>query len=809
VTRAERERAAGHTTGIWTPLTRFVGRAQDAAELTRLLQEHRLVTVTGPGGVGKTRLAAEVARQLADRFPDGAWFVGLGAVADPARVPAEVASALSVPQDPDRPPLEVLAAALAPRRLLLVLDNCEHVLGAVARLCHAVLSGADDVRVLVTSREQLGMGGERRYRLSPLELPASGEPAAVARSTAAELFTERAKLADPRFPDGPESAPLVARVVARLDGIPLAIELAAARVEALGLAGLADRIDDALALLTGNDLLAAARHRSLTAVADWSYRLLTEAEQRVFRRLAVFPGKFTLEAAEAVAGPDAGPAVLRLVDCSLLVPPRVCADQRTRYTMLRTLHDYALARLREAGEEEQATSALAAFAETVAEQATAGLESTDGELGALRWFDAEDAMLNRALDWALDHDPDAALRLANALTRWLRIRGRLVEAQLRLSAAVARCTPQTPGWAMAHVWLGYLLSSSPDSPGSFNCLTTACDAHRDRPPTSVLVEALIGRAVIRLNLGEDPAEVDDARRALALARELGFLAGELQALTALSLIGYYANDQAEVLHWARQAQQLLSANIPGDMLRWSYYILATVLVETTDLDAARSVCEAGVALSRQVADQLHLGGMLKIMATLELVAGRPADAAACLREAIDIAARAGDHVDLTNLIQECGFLCAATGRWADAVSLWAAHRADRERRGMPVSDGPAEDRRRDASMQQVEQALDPGQVREAQQRGARMPVSAAVELALMLTTAARREPAAPEPAKALSPRERELVTLVARGHTNAEIAARLYISVRTVSSHLDRIRDKTGCRRRADLTRLALEASLV
>jgi predicted ATPase/DNA-binding CsgD family transcriptional regulator len=785
-----------------------VGRAQDTDRLTRLLAEHRLVTVTGAGGVGKTRLAAEVARQLADRYPDGVWFVGLGSVTDSARVHAEVASALSVPQDPDRPPLEVLAAALAPRQMLLVLDNCEHVLGAVARLCHAVLDGADDVRVLVTSREQLGMGGETRYRLSPLELPASGEPAAVARSTAAELFTERATLADPRFPVGQESAPLVARVVARLDGMPLAIELAAARVEALGLAGLADRIDDALALLTGNDLLAEARHRSLTAVADWSYQLLTESEQRVFRRLAVLPGPFTLEAAEAVAGPDAGPAVLRLVDCSLLVPPRPGADGRTRYTMLRTLHDYGHGRLREAGEEEQAASALAAFAATVAGRATAGLESTDGELDALRWLDAEDAMLGRALDWALDHDPDAALLLANALTRWLRIRGRLVEAQLRLSAAVARCTPASPGWAMAHVWLGYLLSSSPDSSGSFHCLTAACDAHRDRAPTRVLVEALIGRAVIRLNLGEDPAKVDDARRALELARELGYVAGEIQALTALSLIGYYANDPAEVLDWARQAQLLLCANIPGDMLRWSYYILATVLVETSDLDAARSVCEAGLALSREVADQLHLGGLLAIMATLELVAGSPADAAACLREAIDIAARAGDHVDLTNLIQECGFLCAATGRWADAVSLWAAHGADRERRGLPVSDGPAEERRRSAAMQQVERAFEPGQLREAQRRGARMPISAAVELAVMVTTAAR-EPAAPEPAKALSPRERELITLVAQGHTNAEIAARLYISVRTVSSHLDRIRDKTGCRRRADLTRLALEESLV
>ena len=310
---------AGRMTGIWTPLTSFVGRAHDVAELTRLLDDYRLVTVTGPGGVGKTRLATEVARRLEDRFPDGVWLVELGAVADAAQVPTEVTSALGVQQDPGRPPLEVLAEVLAPRRLLLILDNCEHVLPAVAELCGVLLTGADEVRVLATSREQLGVGGEARYRLSPLELPGSDEPGAVGNSAAAALFVERA--------------------------------LAAARVEALGLAGLADRIDDALRLLTGKDLIAADRHKSLAAVADWSYPLLAGPEQRVFRRLALFPGPFTLDAAEAVAGPEAGPVVLRLVDCSLLVPPRPGADQRPRYTMLQTLRAYALTRLREAVEE--------------------------------------------------------------------------------------------------------------------------------------------------------------------------------------------------------------------------------------------------------------------------------------------------------------------------------------------------------------------------------------------------------------------------------------------------------------------------
>jgi predicted ATPase/DNA-binding CsgD family transcriptional regulator len=805
-------RTARRTSEVWTPLTSFVGRANDAAELTRLLSDYRLVTVTGPGGVGKTRLATEVARHVENWFPDGVWFIELGATTDAAQVPTELTSALGIQQVRGRPALEVLAEALAPQQLLLILDNCEHVLSAVAELCGALLSSADEVRVLATSREQIGIGGEVRYRLSPLDLPGSGEPGAVERSAAAALFTERARRADPRFTLDSQSAPLVARVVAQLDGMPLAIELAAVRVEALGLAGLANRIDDALRLLAGGNRLAAARHWSLAAVADWSYRLLTEPEQRVFRRLAVFPGPFTLEAAEAVAGPDAGPIVLRLVDCSLLVPPRPGVDGRSRYAMLLTLRGYGLARLREAGEELQMRAALAAFAWSVAEQAAAGLEISDREHDALRWLDAEDATLSQALGWALDHDPDGALRLAAALGPWLRWRGRLAEAYEWLRTAVARTSPANQAWAKAQRWLGQVLSSSTDLAGALDCYAAALETHRSREPSHELVATLIVRAVVRLNIGEDPATVDDARHALALARELGDTAGELMALTGLSLAAYYAGDAAggldwtQVLNWARQAQELLPLDISPYESRWCHYILATVLTETRELDSARRVSAAGLILSRRADDLVNLVGLLFTMAILDRLAGNLAGASAHLAEGTSIAFRNGDHVNLTNLIEECGSLCAETGRWADAVTLWAAHTADRKRRGLPrgtINQSRAEHMRR------IEQALEPGELREAADRGARMPVSVAAELVIMITTAAQGESPKPALGKLLTPRERELVTLVAQGRTNAEIAARLHISVRTVASHLDRIRDKTGYRRRADLTRLALEEGLV
>ena len=300
--------AAGSVHGFVPALTSFVGRAVEVDEVAGLLGEYRLVTVTGPGGVGKTRLAGEVARRVAGRFADGVWLVELAAVREPALVPAAVAVALGLRQPPGMSIVESLATVLARQQLLLVLDNCEHVAEAAAELCGALLPAADDVRILATSREPVGIAGEARYRLPPLTLPGLAGPAGAAGSEAVALFADRARQADPHFDLSGETGPVVARLVARLDGMPLAIELAAARVESLGVAQLLDRLDDRFALLASGDRLAAARHRSLAATVEWSYQLLSEHQRRVFRQLAVFPGPFTLDAAEAVAGAAAGPA---------------------------------------------------------------------------------------------------------------------------------------------------------------------------------------------------------------------------------------------------------------------------------------------------------------------------------------------------------------------------------------------------------------------------------------------------------------------------------------------------------------------
>jgi predicted ATPase len=473
----------GGLRGFPAVLTSFIGREEAVHDVAGLLGECRLVTVTGPGGVGKTRLAAQVAGQVAGRFADGAWLAGLAAVRDPAQVAAVVAAALGIREQPGVAAAEAVARVLAGQQLLLVLDNCEHVIGAVAELCAGLLGACDEVRVLATSREPLAVAGEARYRLGPLTLPGPGDPVDGGRSEAVALFADLARRADAQFALDGDNGPVVARLVARLDGMPLAIELAAARVEALGVAQLLDRLDDRFVLLTGGDRLAADRQRSLAATAEWSYQLLDDDERRVFRRVSVFPAGFTLEGAEAVAGEAAGPVVLRLVDCSLLTPPRAGPDGRSRYAMLETLRAYAAGLLAEAGEADAAAAALAGYALRVARQAAAGLQTTTGEAPAARWLDAEDATMRQVLGWAMEHDTSVALRLANALAWWWVLRGRQAGEYRLLRQAAGHAVAGSGGWCTAQLWLGWTAQASGDLPRALGHFTAVRDAAAGRPPS--------------------------------------------------------------------------------------------------------------------------------------------------------------------------------------------------------------------------------------------------------------------------------------------------------------------------------------
>ena len=420
--------------------TSFVGRSPQLTELSKLLTESRLVTLTGAGGVGKTRVAVQVANQLADEYADGVWYVDLAPITDPDLVPITAARALGLPDQPGRSTLDTLLRFVRDRQMLVVLDNCEHLLDACANLVVTVLGGAPRLTLLATSREPIGMAGEATWRVPSLSLA----------DEAIELFADRARLARPDFSLGDGNAAVVADICARLDGVPLAIELAAARVRALSLAEILDSLRDRFRLLTGGSRTAVRRQQTLRASVDWSHALLTEPERVLFRRLAVFYGGFDLEAAQTVTGSGAVERYQVLDQLTLLVDKSlVVADEsggRTRYRMLETVRQYALEKLGESGEADAVRArhrdhytAMAALLDAPAgDDYELRLEQANFEIDNLR----------AAFAWSRENsDIELALALASSLQPLWQARGRLREGLTWFDTALAdrQCAPGRGG----------------------------------------------------------------------------------------------------------------------------------------------------------------------------------------------------------------------------------------------------------------------------------------------------------------------------------------------------------------------------
>jgi predicted ATPase/DNA-binding SARP family transcriptional activator len=439
------------------PVTSFVGRHTELAAAGNLLRGSRLVTLTGPGGTGKSRLAVELARTAAPSFADGAWLVELEAVTDPATVPAVLAIALGVGEGTPLgaagqargPLMDKVTGYLRDRELLIVLDNCEHLIEACAQAARLVLRSAPRTRLLVTSRERLGVDGEALLAVPPLGVPGPREldPGQIARSEAVQLFADRATAVQRAFVLDEDTAPAVSRICRRLDGIPLAIELAAARVRMLPPPQIAERLDDRFDLLTSGNRGVLPRHQTLRAAIDWSYRLLAGPERELFGRLSVFAGGFTLEAAEQVCGdPGTGPAdvlesLSRLVDQSLVIAED---HGQARFRMLETLRRYAGERLDESAAAAQLRRRHADYYLRLAERAEPLLRGP-GQATWLRALESDRDNLSAAMDWAFRGDPDAAVRFASALAYfWLIGRHRSAVRQ-RIAEAVDKAQDASPG----------------------------------------------------------------------------------------------------------------------------------------------------------------------------------------------------------------------------------------------------------------------------------------------------------------------------------------------------------------------------
>jgi predicted ATPase/DNA-binding winged helix-turn-helix (wHTH) protein len=449
-------------------LTSFVGRERELVEIKRLLPSRRLVTILGAGGIGKTRLALQVAAEVVDAYRDGVWVAELESIQHPTLVSTTVAQSLGLAEKSSASPIERLCAYLKSRQLLLVLDNCEHLVDACARLASAVLRAAKEVTIIATSREPLRPAGEQSYVLQPLSLPELASPATIRNSEAVQLFVERVQRQLPGFELTPDRASVIAEICIHLDGIPLALELAAARARSLSVEQINARLGDRFGLLTGGSRAALPRHQTLRAALDWSYDLLAEAERVVLRRLSVFPGAFTIEAASAVATDDpieehaVIDLVSQLVSRSLVIADTTAAG--TRYRLLETIRAYALEKLAETGEHDACLRRHARFFRDMFERESEDwLRMPDPEWRAT--YLSELANVRAALNWALGPDGETgiAIDLAGASGPLWTTLGLFGEGVQRLEAALARIDPHTSDLALARLWLwlGRLLDETP------------------------------------------------------------------------------------------------------------------------------------------------------------------------------------------------------------------------------------------------------------------------------------------------------------------------------------------------------------
>jgi non-specific serine/threonine protein kinase len=526
--------------------TSFVGRHWEIRAVTEALATARLVTLTGPGGCGKTRLALAVAERLGetatdtDAYPDGVWLVELAALADPALVPQTVAATLGVAEQAGQPLCETLAAFLQPRRTLLVLDNCEHLLAACAALVAHLLQGCPHLRILATSREGLAVAGEQIYLVPSLAAPDPAHLPPLERLGAYEavtLFLERARARRPELALSAATA-AVAQICARLDGLPLALELAAARVGMLPVETIAARLDDRFRLLTGGPRTALPRQQTLQATLDWSYALLGASERRVLNRLAVFAGGWTLQAAEEVCSGDAGATETVLDVLTGLVHKSlvhvVQAQTTDRYRLLETVQQYALAGLVASGEAEEVHRRQSRYylALAAAEPHDAGSE----QLAWLERLEQEHDNLRAALRWALDMgDSDGFLLGAITLAPFWRKRGYLTEGRTWLEAGLAASVTSGPSVrALTLLALGRIAEGQGDGHRATEALSASRDLFRALGDQRGLAAALLALGNHLGNAPDPPAAYPLLAESMALCREVGDRRGLLRALRSLA-----------------------------------------------------------------------------------------------------------------------------------------------------------------------------------------------------------------------------------------------------------------------------------
>ena len=744
--------------------TSFIGRRRELAELRKKLTTARLVSLVGPGGVGKSRLAIRMATDLGRAFPSGAWLVELAEVRHPALVGNAVMAGLDLRDQAGTEPLVLLLSHLRDKDLLLVVDNCEHLLEAAAELVTAVVRAAPGVRVVATSREPLSVPGEHVIPVPPLELPPAGgtEPLDQLRQNEAiSLFTERAAAASGAFELTASNQAAVTDLCRRLDGLPLAIELAAVRTRVLTAEQVLDRLNDRFGLLTGGSRAALPRHQTLRTTLDWSHDLLTDGERALLRRLYVFAGRFTLEDVESVCSSEDVPAAHSLDLLSSLVDKSLVVKEDARgvacYRLHETMREYARLKLREAGEEEAVERRCAEYYLLKCGQSAAGARFA--LLEWLGWMDLEIDNVRSVLRRCLDHaDSRSGIALASSLGwYWM-----------------TRATTEGVRW------FDELLVSRDDDPA----------AH---------VWAWFLRGFLAV-LQSDPSSARPAlERAMAAAREAGRRRALLHSMSMASVAENMAGDGGSARRLLEEARTVM-AGIDDIASRLSVLQATAVngLFER-DLDAVRVAATEGARLSRDANDLYSLGMMLLNLGTAALMAGDLEGAKPLCAEALRIADKIDDRVGQFYLLDALGCHAASSGRARFAVQLLGAAETIRLQAGARVM--PCLDPLLARAEETAIAALGPSRFDAEFKAGRRLSRGAAIGLAL--GEPAHAAAAAPNGAGAgpLGKREADVARLVADGLSNKEIGGRLFISERTVDSHVRGILNKLGFNSRTQIAR--------
>jgi predicted ATPase/DNA-binding CsgD family transcriptional regulator len=764
-----------------SPLTSFIGRQREIIELRRLLPTTRLLTLTGPGGSGKTRLAYEVAAGSLLEYPDGVWAVEFAPLSDPQLVVQATCAALGVAEHSGRSLTDALVHHLRGRSTLILFDNCEHLIPACAALAAALLAGCPALRILATSRETLGVAGELRFPVPSLSLPdpARLPPAEqLMQYEAVRLFVERAAFQQPKFTLTGENAAAVVDVCRRLDGMPLAIELAAARVRVLSVEQIADRLTSRFRLLTGGNSTALPRQQSLQAAMDWSYDLLAAPERALLRRLSVFAGGWTLEAAEAVCAGE-GIVAADILDLltSLSDKSLVLVDHRNgeaRYRLLETIRQYGREKARASGESVTVQRRHLEWYLHVAEQGQSELRGP-GQEAWLDRLEAEHDNLRAALEWSAGQPDglDAEMRLAGALRWFWFIRGY---------------------WSEGRRWLEAVLARSSGS------------------PSVAVTRALQGAARLARFQGDYDRARTLCEQGLASSRGLADEESRVWFLTSLGAVELHQGDRTRAA--ALFEEGLARARTLGDKGLTSSALLDLGVVARLegDLERSEGLFTEGLALSRDVSDKWRMALALH---GLGLVAFRRADhrrAAALFAESLALASQLQDRWIADDCLDGLASVACARGHYTEAARMLGAADGLRETLGYrPLTDVESD---HDRCVTTARVGLGTAGFTATWNEGRTTALEQVIADALATgeRVAARAVSAVKvtggDGAGVLTPREREVAALIAQGKTNREIAVVLTIAERTADTHVQHILNKLGLESRVQIAGWAVARGL-